>query len=88
MGRSTSSCTPSRTFPPAWRLGRSCCLLRSVKTSGMPCVGSTLAGLSAGARVGTGSTRRAGQLRALVPGIVIVPTRGNVPPRDCGSAAP
>jgi hydroxymethylbilane synthase len=43
--------------------------------------GSTLAGLRAGARVGTGSARRAAQLRVLRPDIEIVPIRGNVPPR-------
>jgi hydroxymethylbilane synthase len=43
--------------------------------------GSTLRGLPIGARVGTGSARRAGQLRALRPDVQIVPIRGNVPPR-------
>lgn len=42
--------------------------------------GSTLAGLLVGARVGTGSPRRQGQLLALRPAR-IVPVRGNVPPR-------
>lgn len=43
--------------------------------------GSTLAGLRAGARVGTGSARRIAQLRALRPDVEVVPIRGNVPPR-------
>ncbi len=43
--------------------------------------GSTLAGLRRGARVGTGSPRRAAQLKALRPDLTIVPIRGNVPPR-------
>jgi hydroxymethylbilane synthase len=43
--------------------------------------GATLATLRAGARVGTGSVRRASQLRALRPDLVIVPLRGNVPTR-------
>jgi hydroxymethylbilane synthase len=43
--------------------------------------GSTLAGLRQGARVGTGSARRAAQLRALRPDVEVVPIRGNVPPR-------
>ncbi|MFH8635491.1 hydroxymethylbilane synthase [Streptomyces goshikiensis] len=43
--------------------------------------GTTLAGLPAGARVGTGSARRRGQLRALRPDVEIIPIRGNVPPR-------
>jgi hydroxymethylbilane synthase len=43
--------------------------------------GSTLAGLRPGARVGTGSARRAAQLRALRPDVEVVPIRGNVPPR-------
>ncbi len=43
--------------------------------------GSTLAGLRPGARVGTGSARRAAQLRALRPDVDVVPIRGNVPPR-------
>lgn len=44
-------------------------------------VGSTLAGLAPGARVGTGSPRRAAQLRALRADLDIVPIRGNVPTR-------
>jgi hydroxymethylbilane synthase len=43
--------------------------------------GSTLAGLRAGARVGTGSARRVAQLRALRPDLDVIPIRGNVPPR-------
>jgi hydroxymethylbilane synthase len=43
--------------------------------------GRTLARLPAGARVGTGSLRRAAQLRLLRPDIEIVPTRGNVDTR-------
>ncbi len=43
--------------------------------------GATLATLRAGARVGTGSVRRASQLRARRPDLVIVPLRGNVPTR-------
>ena len=40
--------------------------------------GLTLGELPAGARVGTGSPRRAAQLRALGYGLVVVPIRGNV----------
>ncbi len=40
-----------------------------------------LASLRAGARVGTGSARRAAQLRALRPDLEVVPLRGKVPPR-------
>ena len=43
--------------------------------------GSTLDGLRAGARVGTGSARRIAQLRALRPDVEVVPIRGNVPTR-------
>jgi hydroxymethylbilane synthase len=43
--------------------------------------GAGLAGLRAGARVGTGSVRRAAQIRALRPDLAIVPLRGNVPTR-------
>ena len=43
--------------------------------------GVTLATLRTGARVGTGSVRRAAQLRALRPDLTIVPLRGNVPTR-------
>jgi len=43
--------------------------------------GSTLAGLRAGARVGTGSTRRIAQLKALRPDVEVVPIRGNAPAR-------
>lgn len=43
--------------------------------------GSTLAGLRKGARVGTGSPRRVAQLLAVRPDLVVVPIRGNVPPR-------
>ncbi|QES57281.1 hydroxymethylbilane synthase [Streptomyces venezuelae] len=43
--------------------------------------GSTLAGLRKGAKVGTGSPRRIAQLLAVRPDLVIVPIRGNVPPR-------
>ena len=43
--------------------------------------GQTIQGLSRGARVGTGSTRRAAQLLALRPDLEIVPLRGNVPTR-------
>ena len=41
----------------------------------------TLAGLPAGARVGTSSARRTAQLRALRPDLACVPLRGNVPTR-------
>ena len=41
----------------------------------------TLRGLPAGARVGTGSVRRAAQLRRLRADLEIVPLRGNVPTR-------
>jgi hydroxymethylbilane synthase len=43
--------------------------------------GMTLAALPAGARVGTGSTRRMALLRALRPDLELVPLRGNVPTR-------
>ena len=43
--------------------------------------GSTLAGLRPGARVGTGSSRRVAQLKALRPDVEVVPIRGNVPSR-------
>ena len=43
--------------------------------------GATLATLPVGARVGTGSLRRAAQLRARRPDLEIVPLRGNVPTR-------
>jgi hydroxymethylbilane synthase len=43
--------------------------------------GSTLAALRPGARVGTGSSRRVAQLKALRPDIEVVPIRGNVPGR-------
>jgi hydroxymethylbilane synthase len=41
----------------------------------------TLETLTPGARIGTGSTRRAAQLLALRPDLEIVPLRGNVPTR-------
>lgn len=43
--------------------------------------GSTLNGLRPGARVGTGSSRRVAQLKALRPDVEVVPIRGNVPSR-------
>ena len=43
--------------------------------------GLTMATLPAGARVGTGSPRRAAQLRLLRPDLVVVDIRGNVPTR-------
>lgn len=43
--------------------------------------GCALEGLRPGARVGTGSTRRVAQLKALRPDVEVVPIRGNVPPR-------
>ncbi|MCZ6784225.1 MAG: hydroxymethylbilane synthase [Proteobacteria bacterium] len=43
--------------------------------------GATLTALAEGARVGTGSVRRAAALRALRPDVVVVPLRGNVPTR-------
>jgi hydroxymethylbilane synthase len=43
--------------------------------------GLTLAELPAGAQVGTGSARRAAQLRALGLGLTVVPMRGNVDTR-------
>ena len=44
-------------------------------------IGSTLARLPQGARVGTSSLRRAAQLRALRPDLVIEPVRGNLDTR-------
>ena len=44
-------------------------------------IASTLAGLPAGARVGTGSARRRAQLLLARPDLQIVPLRGNVPTR-------
>jgi hydroxymethylbilane synthase len=44
-------------------------------------VGGRLEDLPDGARVGTGSPRRAAQLRRLRPGLEVVPIRGNVPTR-------
>ncbi len=44
-------------------------------------LGRTLRELGAGARVGTGSQRRAEQMRALVPGVTIADMRGNVDTR-------
>ncbi|MEX5294221.1 hydroxymethylbilane synthase [Kocuria sp. CPCC 205268] len=49
--------------------------------------GLTLAGLPAGARIGTGSPRRAAQLRAARPDLEIVDIRGNVGTR-LGRVAP
>jgi hydroxymethylbilane synthase len=43
--------------------------------------GGSLADLPRGARVGTGSPRRAGQIRALLPDVVCVEARGNVDTR-------
>ncbi|MEM7156393.1 MAG: hydroxymethylbilane synthase [Myxococcota bacterium] len=43
--------------------------------------GATLAGLPAGARLGTGSLRRGALARRINPGIEVVPIRGNVPTR-------
>ncbi|HVN40233.1 MAG TPA: hydroxymethylbilane synthase, partial [Myxococcota bacterium] len=43
--------------------------------------GATVQGLPRGARVGTGSVRRAAQLRRLRPDLEIAPLRGNVPTR-------
>ncbi|HVT69028.1 MAG TPA: hydroxymethylbilane synthase [Trebonia sp.] len=43
--------------------------------------GATLDGLAPGARVGTGSSRRIAQLKALRPDVEVVPIRGNVPGR-------
>lgn len=43
--------------------------------------GATLDSLPEGARVGTGSPRRVGQLLALRPDLDVVPIRGNVPAR-------
>jgi len=44
-------------------------------------VGGTLAGLAAGARVGTSSPRRSAQLRHARPDLQVVPMSGNVPTR-------
>lgn len=44
-------------------------------------VGATLADLKPGAKVGTSSPRRAAQMRRLLPGVEVVPLRGNVPTR-------
>jgi len=43
--------------------------------------GATLNGLARGARVGTGSARRAAQLNAHRPDLEVLPLRGNVPTR-------
>jgi hydroxymethylbilane synthase len=43
--------------------------------------GATLSTLPRGARIGTGSVRRAAQLRAHRPDVEVVPLRGNVPTR-------
>ncbi len=43
--------------------------------------GTTLATLPRAARIGTGSVRRAAQLRLARPDLVVVPLRGNVPTR-------
>jgi hydroxymethylbilane synthase len=43
--------------------------------------GATLATLARGARVATGSVRRAAQVRALRPDLEVAPMRGNVPTR-------
>ena len=50
---------------------------RDVLVSG----GQTLAGLPAGARVGTGSPRRSAQVRLARPDVAVVPIRGNVDTR-------
>jgi hydroxymethylbilane synthase len=42
---------------------------------------SSLAGLAAGARIGTSSLRRVAQIRHLRPDLEVVPLRGNVPTR-------
>jgi hydroxymethylbilane synthase len=44
-------------------------------------IGAPLGALRYGARVGTGSTRRIAQLRAVRPDLTVVPLRGNVPSR-------
>ena len=44
-------------------------------------VGATLDALAPGAKVGTGSPRRAAQLRRLRPDVAVVPIRGNIPTR-------
>ncbi|HEY6480773.1 MAG TPA: hydroxymethylbilane synthase [Streptosporangiaceae bacterium] len=44
-------------------------------------IGAPLGALRYGARVGTGSTRRIAQLRAVRPDLKVVPLRGNVPSR-------
>ena len=44
-------------------------------------VGSTLAALAAGARVGTASPRRVAQMRRIRPDLDVVPIHGNVPTR-------
>jgi hydroxymethylbilane synthase len=44
-------------------------------------IGAPLGALRYGARVGTGSTRRIAQLRAVRPDLKVVPLRGNVPGR-------
>jgi hydroxymethylbilane synthase len=44
-------------------------------------VGAPLGALRYGARVGTGSTRRIAQLKAVRPDLTVIPLRGNVPSR-------
>jgi hydroxymethylbilane synthase len=49
-------------------------------------VGSTLDGLPAGARIGTGSVRRRAQLAALRPDLTFAELRGNIPTRVARAA--
>ena len=64
-GRSTSRCTPPRTFPASWPTGSRCSAPRRGRRPRTCCAErAALDALRPGARVGTSSLRRAAQLRA------------------------
>ena len=81
--RSTSRCTRSRTCrPPAEGIALAAVPLREDPRDVVVARdGLTLGELPAGARVGTGSPRRAAQLHALGLGLDVVAIRGNVDTR-------